>query len=160
MLVNSLRDIKIATCSFPFFKVHPLKANLSTPIYHASTMKEETKTFISCVRRHEEQISTKPSLSLINAIQILKMLEDKTSETPDRIEVLEFLFKVMVLNRGPPSASDAWDNTLNLLLARLKSLLDQDDAKHALCDILADLEIRSWNKVDKVWDVDWPTMTC
>jgi hypothetical protein len=121
-------------------------------------MLEQTKTFISRVRHHAEKTSSPLSPDLILAIQTLKRPSRKTHVDPNLFKLLTSLFYVALSTPGPPSSGSA-DDRLSTIIARLKSI-ERNDAKHKLCDILADLEIRKWWKVDKSWTISGPNLTC
>ncbi|KAH4068296.1 hypothetical protein HBI56_117550 [Parastagonospora nodorum] len=120
-------------------------------------MLEQTKTFISRVSHHAEKTSSPLSPDLILAIQTLKRSSRKTHADPNLFKLLTFLFKITLSTTGPPSSGNA-DDRLSTI-ARLKSI-EKTDAKHKLCDILADLEVRKWWKVDKSWTISGPNLTC
>ncbi|KAH3976578.1 hypothetical protein HBI81_062150 [Parastagonospora nodorum] len=101
-------------------------------------MLEQTKTFISRVSHHAEKTSSPLSPDLILAIQTLKRSSRKTHADPNLFKLLTFLFKITLSTTGPPSSGNA-DDRLSTI-ARLKSI-EKTDAKHKLCDVLAELEI-------------------
>ncbi|EAT83510.1 hypothetical protein SNOG_09318 [Parastagonospora nodorum SN15] len=102
-------------------------------------MLEQTKTFISRVSHHAEKTSSPLSPDLILAIQTLKRSSRRTHADPNLFKLLTFLFKITLSTTGPPSSGNA-DDRLSTI-ARLKSI-EKTDAKHKLCDVLAELEIR------------------
>ncbi|KAH3906580.1 hypothetical protein HBH56_200470 [Parastagonospora nodorum] len=101
-------------------------------------MLEQTKTFISRVSHHAEKTSSPLSPDLILAIQTLKRSSRRTHADPNLFKLLTFLFKITLSTTGPPSSGNA-DDRLSTI-ARLKSI-EKTDAKHKLCDVLAELEI-------------------
>jgi hypothetical protein len=123
-------------------------------------MHKQTKTFIARVSEHISSAESPPLASTLEAtIDGLKNPSCSTPVDSDPLVLIGYLFNITLRLRRPPSDSDDEDEELSKIITGLKEV-ENSAVKHALCNILVDLEILVWDEKDECWGVIWEHITC
>ncbi|KAH4036756.1 hypothetical protein HBH69_086440 [Parastagonospora nodorum] len=123
-------------------------------------MHEQTKTFIARVGEYFSLAESPALASTLEAtIDGLKKPSCSTPVDSDPVTLIGYLFNITLIIPGPPSDSDDEDDTLSKIITGLKEV-ENSAVKHALYNVLVDLEILVWDEKDECWGVIWEHITC
>ncbi|EAT83511.1 hypothetical protein SNOG_09319 [Parastagonospora nodorum SN15] len=112
-------------------------------------MHEQTKTFIARVGEYFSLAESPALASTLEAtIDGLKKPSCSTPVDSDPVTLIGYLFNITLIIPGPPSDSDDEDDTLSKIITGLKEV-ENSAVKHALCNVLVDLEILVWDEKDE-----------